>query len=757
MGCTCNDRNDKVVLTNAPTAEMRLLIQPLEEITRVREKRERAIARGPLYSPSPPVVIPPRPLSFIDRAEERRTVARFIEGSTDKRMLLLHGTPGIGKRALLAEVQRTDSQAKNWVRFRCVKDALLSETFAQLLIRLGSSETQPMHLDLTTYEAVCKQIIASNCRILILEDAHNLPIESSRKEHASLLEFFAFLCRAEVGPRARLLLVSEWRGHLNFSGNHLMETVRLDGLDSSDMLTLLQELAASVSSPYPPASVEELEIMGGKTHGHPYVGQLAIAALADTPPSEVIEKLHQREEIRRFVINRLLGRASLSQIESQFLQLASVFRIPVLASAFSGVAAAQTNAIVAELVNRFLLLAEGDRYMLHPLIGEYFKSQAASPEDTRRLHDHAHAYFQNLQQIRKLTLDEKIESVYHAFSAGNTVHLEDLRLFTGPVRTAMFEALRERDWPKVRSAADQILRMFPDDAVAKVSNAVALDATGQAAEAEAFFDSVQWLDPDQVWVAIEFARSRIRRRDFPGAERILEELEQRFGALRPVQLAWAQLKEKQGLSDEAIERCEAVLSDSGCRQTDAFYAGLILRDANRLDLLIQHVEAKYDEHPTNPGLRRLFGYACVVTNHAPADGLQILSECWSSAPGDGYGIADYASALALNGRTSDARQLFERGLQDCKGMRNDRRTLLEEYAQFRARSGDTSQAHETYRDLLRYWPYHLHNHRRFAQSLLETASEARHHRRQGVEDSCVAANRQLIVQGFPTADRSGFC
>jgi hypothetical protein len=172
------------------------------------------------------------------------------------------------------------------------------------------------------------------------------------------------------------------------------------------MLYLLQELAATVSSKYPPPTVAELEIIASKTHGHPFVGQLAIGALENSPPSEVIEKLHQRDEVRRFVINKLLGRASLSQTESRFLQLASVFRIPVLGSAFSGVAGAQTNAIIAELVNRFLLSAEGDRYKLHLLICEYFKSQVASVEDTRSLHQQAHTYLKNLQRVRALTQNE---------------------------------------------------------------------------------------------------------------------------------------------------------------------------------------------------------------------------------------------------------------------------------------------------------------------------------------------------------------
>jgi|GEM_PF-4330487 len=731
-------------LATAPPAEMRKLIVPLEDLARIREKRELTLANEPRFAPAPPPVPPLRSLSFIDRTDQRRDVARFVEGSSGKRILHLHGPPGIGKSALLADVQRVDKFATDWVRFRCVADTSLAETLAQIMIRLGDNRKEPIQPDLSSYETVCRQLGKANVRVLIFEDAHNLPIDADRIEHSQLLEFFAFICRTSLTPAPKLLLVSDWRGHLNFSGNHLLESLRLEGLDGPDMLKLLQELAAVGVSKYPPPSIDELELIANKTHGHPYIGQLAIAALENTPAAEVIQKLHQREEIRKFVINKLLGRTSLSPVETKFLQLASVFRIPVSGSAFSGVAAAQTNNIIAELVNRFLLMAEGDAYKLHPLISDYFRSQIASSDESRELQQQAHTYFQNLQRTRKLTLDEKVESIFHAFSSDNHVHFEDLRLFTGPIRTAMFEALHERDWPKVQAAAEKILQMFPEEAVAKVANAVSLDATGRSAEAEQFFDSVRMLEKEHIWVAIEFAKSRVRRRDFPGAERLLEELEQRFGSNRTIQLTWAQLKDKEGQADEAISRCQIVLDDPGCTERDAFRAGLILRDANNLQPLIEHVQARYDGRPTNFGLQRLYGYACVITYYAPDDGLSLLSQLWTAAQTDGYVIADYASALSLTGRTADANQLFEYGLQECKGSKNDRRTLLEEYTLFLGRADQTLRCHELYRELLRIWPYALHNHRRFAQALLNAASAARSNGRQGIEDSCLIEAEQVI-------------
>lgn len=728
----------------ATTDQMRLMIAAIESISTAREARERSPSRTQVYAVPAAHVSAPRPLSFIDRADERRVLAKFVEGSTEKRLLIVHGAPGIGKHSLLNEVQRLDQAANNWVRFRCVRDTLLSEFFGQLMLRLGFPQTDPVPVELATYETLCQRIVEKNCRVLVLDEAHNLPLDQSQNEHADLLEFLSFFCRSALRPAPRIILVSNRRGYLNFSGSHLLEPVSLDGLEQPFMLNLLQELVAVSTSRYPAPTVSELEAIAEKTHGHPYIGQLAIAALENSPAAEVIQKLHHREEVRNFVINRLLGRTTLSRVESLFLQLAAVFRVPVLGSAFVEVAGAQSTQIIAELVNRFLLSADGDRFRLHPLVSDYFRAQIGTAEEMKQLHNKAYNYFAGLQRVRSLTLDEKVESVYHAFSSEKSVNFEDLRLFSGPIRSSMFDALRERDWAKVKSAASQILRIFQHEAAAKVAYAVALDATGESGEAEKYNDSIQQLDADHIWVAIEYAKSAIRRRDYDNAERILGELEHRFGARNAIHLSWAQLLESRGESGQALERCIAILSDPRCRQPDAFSAGLILRDIGHLDYLIEHIDAKSSGYLSHLGLQRLYAYAQVLTETAPDEGLQALAELWSAAPTDGYMIAYYAAAMSMMDQTEEARELFEQGLKDCKGNRKDKLALMEEYSQFLLHIGETSKGLEAYRDLLRAFPYSLHNRRRFAQALLNTARDASYDSNRPLEDSCIHEAEQVV-------------
>jgi hypothetical protein len=393
------------------------------------------------------------------------------------------------------------------------------------------------------------------------------------------------------------MIVSEYRGQLNFSGSHLLDALSHRGLQTPDTLTLLQDLIALHPSNYPPPTISDMEQIAVRVHGYPVVGQLVATILEDCPVNEVAEKLHEREEIRQFVLNRLLGRISLSSIELQFLTLASILRIPVTIAAFTPVAGSQTRSIVQDLVNRFLLFQEGDRRQLHELVAEHFRSQLSNSEEVARFHKCAHNYYESLRRSHHITSDEKLELIYHGIRCGGPIQLEDFQLFAGPIRTAMFEALRERSWNVVDASATRLLDLHPTDSVARVAKAIALGEMGRPNDAEQYVDSVVHLERDHLWVGVEFARSRIRRRDYEGAARILEEREQQFGQRPPVLLARAQLLERQGFVEEAISRCQAVLDEPACAERDAFGAGLILRNANRLEPVIAFVEMRKHAEP----------------------------------------------------------------------------------------------------------------------------------------------------------------
>ena len=732
------DESIRAKLRTCTPEAIERLSQSLKRIAdSCREYETAVVAHTSTQTSSMPISRAAPKAPFVDRTEPVKHVMLFAEGALRHRVLVVCGPAGIGKRELINVAQQQDSQREKWLRFRCVEDSTFAETLAQLYVRLGIPSEGAPPLDLETYDHLWQHLATQQERVLIIEDAQHLPIFESDVEHTELMSCLSVLCRQDFTHIPRVILVSELRGHFAFSHSHLLDVLRLDGLTEPDTVQMLRELTSYASSQYPPPTTSELTHIARRIHGHPVLGQIVVSLLERLPTAEVADSLHEREEVRQYVINRLLGKASLGPAENRFLALASVFRQPVHISAFRDVSGSGAREIAGDLADRFLLSITGGMVVVHPLLADHFISQRTSGSDRVKCHKMAFAFYEKLFQRRHLSQDERIERVYQGVKGRMAVPLQDIQEAVGPVRTAMFAAMRNREWDEVIRTGDLILGIHPHDPIVRVAKATSLDAVGRDEEADQYFDSVAGLDKRHAWLGVEFARSRIRRRDLDGADRILSELEHKFGTDTRVQLARVQLLEAQGLHDDAVAACEEVLKSQACRERDAFYAGLMLRHANALDRLIEYVEERCDGTPSNRGLTRLYAYACVITGYAPAQGLDQLGRLYSEDPGDGYTVADYGSSLAKVGRTADAKNVFEKGLSECKGPPRNKVAILTEYADFLDVCQAYSASHDKYRQLIRMRRYDLHTRRRFATSLLSAAAEARGSRNREREDACV--------------------
>jgi tetratricopeptide (TPR) repeat protein len=207
----------------------------------------------------------------------------------------------------------------------------------------------------------------------------------------------------------------------------------------------------------------------------------------------------------------------------------------------------------------------------------------------------------------------------------------------------------------------------------------------------------------------------------------------------------SQLLERQGRTVEAVAACEGILSAPEFRQRDAFLASLILRDANRLDLLIQHLQGAYESGELrNDGLARLYALASVTTGHDPNEGLQVLSEMWQAAPEDGFTVADYATALIESDRILDAEAVLRRGLDEVPKSSKGYRQVVEADALLFERQERFSDAFSRYRDATARFPNFLHIYRRFARCLLEGAASYRSQALSANEDAAVGEAKQVL-------------
>jgi tetratricopeptide (TPR) repeat protein len=392
-------------------------------------------------------------------------------------------------------------------------------------------------------------------------------------------------------------------------------------------------------------------------------------------------------------------------------------------------------------------VAEDNKVRLHPVLAEFFSSGLKNDtESIRRLHGYAFAHFETISRRRQLTVDERVEYVYHGISCGKSINLSHMQAFAGSVRTALTEGVRNRDWAAVENAAKQLLSVWPYESVGQIGMALVLEATGREHEASQYLGCLDHVSSDDLWLAIEFLRSRIRRRDFDGAERSLATISQRFSGVPQVILTEAQLCERRGETEKAIEACEKVLVSPGVREREAFLAGLILRDANRLDILVKHVEPMYERGIKNDGLVGLYGLACVVTNYDPQAGLELLSQLWDASPNDGFVVADYSIALRALGRSTDALAVLNRGLNEVPRKAKGRRPLLEAQAEHLEREERFTEAFAVHRELLNSWASYLHLHRKYASCLLAAAAHFKLVRDSAREDSAISESKSVLTK-----------
>lgn len=678
--------------------------------------------------------------ALVDRTTERTELSRFLDGSSSKRLFFLHGPSGVGKRSLVTDIKRTHPRRQTWLHFQCLEDATVAEILAQFLTVLGKPIHAVPELDASLYSLVAESIKSSSYTHFVFENAHHFPMRANESEHSELMAFFATITSSDLGKP--ILLISDRKAALEFSGKHHLGQLFLQGLSTNDTVHLLQELLSDITFSHDPPDTDDLTSIAKSIHGVPLLAEIAASILENTPVDELVGSLHKHDRVRHFILEMLLGQVTPSPVQDRFLMLAATMRTPVPISAFIPIAGANSRRIAEELLSRFLLTESNSLYELHPLLADYYRGLIPDDNVKKKLHKTAFKYYDNLQSIRTLTIEEKGERVFHAFRSGQYLRLDDLRLFTGPIRRALFDGLNSRDWGEVLRSAKQILEIFPSDALGRTAMAVALDATGK--DSDPYFDSVSELDYENLWVGLELAKSKIRRHDFQKADLILSELRQLFASNLKVEVTSAQLDQARGRHDQAIEKCDAVLRHPDCREGHAFAAGLILLSLKRLDLLVNYVVKKLRGKPKKPGLVRLYAFGQVITDIAPTDGLSTLSNLWHSSPFDAFVTRDFALALAHTKDYSKAERVLEKGIKNKRWVRGGIASIHEAYANYWELRRDYKRAHDHYRLLLNLRPYDTHVYRLFAASLIAGAKAAKSDNQVSVEQACVDEAKRVL-------------
>lgn len=258
----------------------------------------------------------PAILGFIARPALSR---RLKESLGERRLVKVHGPPGVGKTSLVAELaaETAERTPTFWYRFR----AGLNDSVGALMFELGEYLRSRRSPELAQYMAealpapdpalaarVALKALAGSAHLLVLDDFHLVDEDSAI---TGLLE--------EAVVRLPDLQVATIGRHRDAAGDP-GASLAVPALSGTETRGLLAELGVDTAS-------EMAATIHAWTDGIPHLIKLAASWLKTATPTDIaegVESLSDLEEVQAFLLEGITG--LLGPDERAILEAASVFR-----------------------------------------------------------------------------------------------------------------------------------------------------------------------------------------------------------------------------------------------------------------------------------------------------------------------------------------------------------------------------------------------------------------------------------------------
>lgn len=387
------------------------------------QTRERAMLFGEPAAERPPAQLKfhlasniPAATNLVNRAEEIAAVQNLL--SSDRRLLMVTGLPGVGRGALVRAglapyIQDKREEIPIWLNLEGLKpeDATLDTLYLSLdrilearLERLWFRDEQHWPLDEKLAELEKK---IPNTAILVLENIDPLLDEESRFRDKRMEQFFRhfgkttqrifIITTSSAEPKSRDN-AEEWKG--------LWQTLKLQPLKVEDAVALLKNEGLTHSD-------QALRSLAETVDGHPQT--LKILASGIRQRSISLDRITGATKAAGLTAFPEAIRASLTEPETRALKLWSVFRNPVIREALTQTA--DGDSVVDSLVIKGLLKKNDEYYSVpNPVrsaIHDELQREPALRDDAHRLAAAFFIYEAERANVETESTNNYLEARYH--------------------------------------------------------------------------------------------------------------------------------------------------------------------------------------------------------------------------------------------------------------------------------------------------------------------------------------------------------
>ena len=317
---------------------------------------------------------------FVNRSAELGDIESFV-ASGDNSIICLHGFYGIGKRTLAEESIR-----RIWQAPKIAPTELSSaHTGARLTAGLCALASLPLPPDgspLDELRRLCLlavETIAHQNRVLIFDHLEHLLDDASRP-HPDIAAVIDHLAKLPGSKRIPCFVLSRRIPRFSVATTPLVGYVRVGGMDSKHMATILDEEASRVSRKH----VEDrkaLQELADHLYGYPLAGRLAAPLMLKYSAEYLLANLSHITSLRRDIAEAILANAVFSEDQSHLLHALAICDAALTVEDLATIAKRPADSIVEDvnvLADYNLLEPEGAAVRLHPLVSDYYWKQARS-------------------------------------------------------------------------------------------------------------------------------------------------------------------------------------------------------------------------------------------------------------------------------------------------------------------------------------------------------------------------------------------